>query len=66
MFHYLGMSAGAYFLAHTALPESLRIFLTLLISVIIGYGMYEIISRIPVLRFCVLGIQSERKKNHVS
>ncbi len=69
IFHYLGMSLCAYLLnTDTALPEILRMMLTLLFSFLIGYGLYEIISRIPVLRWCVLGIsrkQTERKDTHV-
>jgi len=67
MFHYLGMSVTAYFLnQYTALPEIVRILLTLTASFAIGYALFEIISRIPVLRFFVLGIRSERSKQHVS
>lgn len=70
MFHYLGMSLTAYLLnQYTNLPETVQILITLLASFAIGYAVFEIISRIPVLRFCVLGIKSEkseRSKTHVS
>lgn len=61
VFHYMGMSGCAYLLdRYTTLPLAVCLLLTLLCSFGAGYGLYEIISRIPVLRWCVLGI-SKRK-----
>ena len=41
LFHYLALSAAAYFLD--------------------GYLLYELIKRIPVIRWCVIGEKKERK-----
>ena len=66
VFHYLGMSASAYFLhQYTSLPFVLCGVLSLIFSFGIGWGLYEIISRIPVLRWLVLGIRKERRTEHV-
>ncbi|MBR0486017.1 MAG: acyltransferase [Oscillospiraceae bacterium] len=66
VFHYLGMSACAYLLhEYTSLPFILCGVLSLISSFGIGWGLYEIISRIPVLRWFVLGIRKERSQEHV-
>ncbi|MBR1555118.1 MAG: acyltransferase [Oscillospiraceae bacterium] len=66
VFHYLGMSASAYLLhEYTSLPFMLCGVLSLISSFGIGWGLYEIISRIPVLRWFVLGIRKERSQEHV-
>lgn len=57
VFHYLPLSATAYalhkFTAFSALPIYL---LTTLAAFIGSFMLYEIISRIPILRWCILGI----------
>ncbi|MBR4320168.1 MAG: acyltransferase [Oscillospiraceae bacterium] len=65
VFHYLGMSVSAYLLdRYTVLPFGVCMLLSFISSFVIGYGLNEIISRIPVLRWFVLGIRKEKK--HVS
>lgn len=63
--HYLPLSAAAYFIGK---PQTLPAWLSypiLGISCIAGsIVLFEIISRIPVIRWCVLGIRKEKK--HVS
>lgn len=65
IFHYLPLSVVAYFLNRytnvSALPSYL---LAGVASFAGGYLLYEIISRVPLLRWCVLGIKKERE--HVS
>ena len=62
VFHYLGISACIYLLDnYTNLPIAVCCLLSLISGFAVGYGLYEIISRIPVLRWCVLGI-SKRKE----
>ena len=63
VFHYLAMSAAAYLLRkYTALSE----IPCYLITAIATFGgsllLYEILSRIPVIRWCVLGIRKEKNK----
>ena len=61
VFHYLTLAAVAYWMHSytglSALPSYLM-------SAVAAYGggwlLYEIVSRIPVLRFCVLGIKKEK------
>lgn len=65
VFHYLPVSLCGLFLKDTALPPSLIYFITAAAAFIGAAVLYEIISRIPVLRWCVLGISSERKKKNV-
>ena len=62
IFHYLCVSSVALVLRrHTGLSE----FPCYLITAIVGFGgsilLYELISGIPVLRWCVLGIKKEKK-----
>ncbi len=58
LFHYLPLSACAWYLhAYTALP-ALAVYLCVGAVAFAGaYLLYEIISRIPVLRWCVCGIR---------
>ena len=62
MFHYLALSAMAYFLK-TYTPVTG--FFAYLLSAVAAFGgglvLYEIISRIPLLNWCVLGIKKEKK-----
>ncbi len=61
IFHYTGIAATGYFLKNSGLPPVA----VYLIAAIAGFGgailLGEIIKRIPVLRFCVLGICSSKK-----
>ena len=62
MFHYLGISTVALLIAKPGLmPAPACYLLSLLAGFAFGYGLYEIISRIPVYRWAVLGISKEKK-----
>ena len=62
VFHYLTLAAVAYWMHKytklTALPSYLICAVAAFAG---GWLMYEIVSRIPVLRWCVLGIKKEKK-----
>ena len=63
VFHYLGISSVALFIARPALlPAPLCYIISLLAGFLAGYGLYELISRIPFWRWAVLGIK-KRKEN---
>ncbi|MBR1930026.1 MAG: acyltransferase [Lachnospiraceae bacterium] len=58
VFHYLPLSAAAYVLhTYTSLSAIPSYFLTGLAAFLGGWLLYEIISRIPILRWCVLGMK---------
>ncbi len=60
VFHYLGISSVALFIAKPKLlPAPACYILSLMAGFIFGYGLYAIISRIPFLRWAVLGIKKE-------
>ena len=64
IFHYLPIAVTAFYLKKY-LPNFAPLVVYLLTAAAGFAGaivLYEIISRIPVLRWCVLGIQGERKK----
>jgi peptidoglycan/LPS O-acetylase OafA/YrhL len=63
IFHYLPLSMTAWYLSVYAsgLPAVFHYVLTLVAGLAGGVLLYEIISRIPVLRWCVLGIIKEKK-----
>jgi surface polysaccharide O-acyltransferase-like enzyme len=68
MFHYLGISAVALFIARPGLaPAPVCYLLSLAAGFAAGYGLYALISRIPFFRWAVLGIKktalSRRPKN---
>jgi peptidoglycan/LPS O-acetylase OafA/YrhL len=60
IFHYLPLSMTAWYLHIYAsgMPALFHYFLTLVAGFAGGVLLYEIISRIPILRWCVLGICS--------
>ena len=66
VFHYPAFSAAAYFLIkYTHLPAAPVYLLVTAAAFAGGLLLYEIISRIPVVRWCVLGIrrpQEEKKE----
>ena len=64
VFHYLPLSAAALWLCK-GLPPFPGYLLAGLAAFGGGYGLNFLISRIPVLRWCVLGIKKEEKR-HVS
>ena len=58
VFHYLGISTVALFIAKPGLlPAPACYLLSLAAGFTFGYGLYEIISRIPFFRWAVLGIK---------
>ena len=63
VFHYLPLAAVAYWMNRytqmSALPSYL---IAAVASFAGGLLLYEIISRIPLLRWCVLGIKKKEKK----
>lgn len=65
VFHYLALSIFAYGGHASGLFEQMPVVLIYLLSGIISFGgailIYEVISRIPLLRWAVLGIKKERK-----
>jgi peptidoglycan/LPS O-acetylase OafA/YrhL len=63
IFHYLPLSMTAWYL-HIYAPGMQDFFhylLTLMAGLAGGILLYEVISRIPILRWCVLGMKKERK-----
>lgn len=62
VFHYLPLSAIAWYLHVYAadMPVVFHYLLSLLGGFIGGFLLYEIISRIPILRWCVLGIKKQK------
>ena len=62
VFHYLGISSMALIFAKSGLlPAPLCYIISLIAGFAFGYGLYEIISRIPFYRWAVLGIKKEKK-----
>lgn len=60
VFHYLGISAVALFVAKPGMLEPLFIYiLSLSAGFIFGYLLWEIISRVPFFRWAVLGISKK-------
>ncbi len=61
VFHMLGISAVALYAGKTALlPPALTYVLSLIAGFVVGYGLNEIISRIPFFRWAILGIKKQR------
>ena len=63
VFHYLPLACVAYYLKYFAseLPAGI-VYIVVGISAFAGaLFLYEIISRIPIIRWCVLGLKKERK-----
>lgn len=62
VFHYLALSAAAYGLVNRLHMTGVWVYI---ISAVAAYGggllLYEAVSRIPVIRWCVLGIRKEKK-----
>lgn len=63
VFHYLPLSATAYFLhKYTSISALPSYFLTTLAAFLGSFVLYEVISRIPFFRWCVLGMTREKAK----
>lgn len=63
VFHYLPLAVVSYYL-HLYVPGMTPVFVYLFVGVSAFAGAFllnEIISRIPVIRWCVLGIRKEKK-----
>ena len=66
MFHYLGISTVALCLAKPGLlPAPACYVLSLAAGFVFGYGLYAVISRIPIYRWVVLGIKKNKEKSDV-
>lgn len=67
IFHYLAIAACAWNLhVYTAnIPAGLTYLITAAAAFAGAYILYEIISRIPLLRWCVLGMKKKRVKENV-
>lgn len=63
VFHYLGISSVALFVAKPKLfPAPVCYVLSLVAGFVFGYGLYALISRIPFFRWAVLGIKKKKEK----
>ena len=61
LFHYLALSAAAYFLdRYTKVTGVAAYLLSGIAAYAGGYLLYELIKRIPVIRWCVIGEKKER------
>ncbi len=61
IFHYLGISIIAVLLAkRNILPAALIYVLSLVSAFVVSFVLYEVISRIPFLRWAVLGIKKKK------
>ena len=66
VFHYLALSVTALLLTgYTSLPVPAVYLLSAAGAFAGGLALYELVARVPVLRWCVLGI-SKRRKDRVS
>ena len=62
VFHYLGLSIAVYLIGYPqALPAWLSYPIAGVSSLAGSIVLYELISRIPVIRWCVLGMRKEKK-----
>ncbi len=60
--HYLALSSAAYVLhTYTQLPPVTMYLITGIAAFAGGFLLNEIISRIPIIRWCVLGIKKEKE-----
>ena len=63
VFHYLPLSASAYLLTkYTGVPALAVYLIVLVCGFAGGFILNEIVSRIPLVRWAVLGIKSNKKK----
>ena len=60
VFHYLGISTVALVFGKTGMLPAFAVYvLSLVAGFVFGFGLYEIISRIPFFRWAVLGIKKK-------
>ncbi len=63
VFHYLGISLVAFFIADRGILHPAVVYLLSFVSgFVTSYVLYEIISRIPFFRWAVLGISGKKKE----
>lgn len=61
VFHYLALSATGYALVkYTDMPGIAIYIITTIAAFAGGFLLYEMISRIPFIRWCVLGLKKEK------
>lgn len=60
LFHYLPLAACAYYIYALPIPAVLKYLLTAAAAAAGGVLLYDIISRIPVLRWCMCGISKKK------
>ena len=66
VFHYLALSVTALLLTgYPSLPAPAVYLISAVMAFAGGLALYELVARVPVLRWCVLGI-SKRRKDRVS
>ena len=66
VFHYLGISVFAYYVGQKGLLSAPLVYaLTLLSGLTGGYALNAIISRLPFLKWTVLGIRQEKITSHL-
>ena len=66
IFHYLGISAVALYLAKPGLiPAWAAYLLSTVAGFALAYALYFVISKIPVYRWAVLGITKKKEKKNV-
>lgn len=62
IFHYLPLAAVAYYMKeYTQMPALPSYLITGTAAYAGGWLLYEAVARIPILRWCVLGIKKEKK-----
>ena len=65
VFHYLGISTVALVFGKSGmLPAFVVYVLSLVAGFVFGFGLYEIISRIPFFRWAVLGIKKKKETSN--
>ena len=61
IFHYTTLAYAAYFMKGTGIPAAVQYLICTIAAFVGAYLLGEIISRIPVVRFWVLGIRGKKK-----
>ena len=62
IFHYTTLSYAAYFMKDTGIPAALQYLICLFAAFGGAYLLGEIISRVPIVRYWVLGIRGKKKE----
>jgi peptidoglycan/LPS O-acetylase OafA/YrhL len=61
IFHYTTLAYAAYFMKDMGIPAAVQYLICTVAAFAGAYLLGEIISRIPVVRFWVLGIRGKKK-----